>query len=175
VRDSLPEFIAAHVARFVFKGRSSHLASQERQDFLAALAEALCRERWLALTRLLVAGKPVAWNYGFQFAGSRFYYQPTFDGNWGRFSPGVILLNKLVEQACDTPEIGLVDLGLGEEAYKRRFANRYRQTLHATITTSPAVRLRETVRYHAVTAVKASPRLEHWVRRLVGRPSAENA
>ena len=144
------------------------------RTFLPALAELLSEAGWLVLTRLLAGDQPVAWNYGFQFAGSWFYYQPTFDARWRQFSPGFCLLTKMVEQACDNPEIHLLDLGLGEEGYKERFASAYRQTLHATITDSRAVRLRETVRYHAAAAVKSSPRLEHWVRRLVGRASAES-
>lgn len=174
VRANLPRFVEAHVARFRAGGRASNLASAERQDFLSALAELLSGAGWLVLTRLLAGDEPVAWNYGFQFAGSWFYYQPTFDARWRQFSPGFCLLTKMVEQACDNPEIHLLDLGLGEESYKDRFASVYRQTLHATITDSRAARLRETVRYHAAAAVKSSPRLEHWVRRLVGRASAEN-
>ena len=174
VRANLPRFVEAHVARFLGGGRSSNLASPERQAFLAGLAELLSGAGWLVLTRLLLAGEPVAWSYGFQFAGSWFYYQPTFDPRWRQFSPGFCLLTKMVEHACDDPEIHLLDLGLGEEGYKERFATGYRQTLHATITNSQAVHLRERVRYHAASAVKASPRLEHWVRRLVGRPSTEN-
>jgi CelD/BcsL family acetyltransferase involved in cellulose biosynthesis len=172
---NLPRFVEAHVARFLSGGRSSNLASTERQNFLAVLAELLSGSGWLVLTRLLVGDEPVAWSYGFKFAGGWFYYQPTFDAKWRQFSPGFCLLTKMVEQACDDPEIDLLDLGLGDEVYKARFATGYRQTLHATITNSQALRLREKVRYHAASAVKASPRLEHWVRRLVGRPSAENA
>jgi CelD/BcsL family acetyltransferase involved in cellulose biosynthesis len=175
IHPNLTRFVEAHVARFLSGGRSSNLASAERQNFLAALAELLSSAGWMVLTRLLVGDELVAWNYGFQFAESWFYYQPTFDARWRQFSPGFCLLSKMIEQACDDPEIHLLDLGLGDEAYKERFATGYRQTLHATITNSQALRLRETVRYHAATAVKASPRLEHWVRRLVGRPSAENA
>ncbi len=175
IQPNLPRFVDAHVARFLAGGRASNLASAERQNFLAALAELLSSAGWLVLTRLLVGDEPVAWNYGFKFAGSWFYYQPTFDARWRQFSPGFCLLSKMVEQACDDREIHLLDLGLGEEGYKERFATGYRQTLHATITNSQALRLRETVRYHAASAVKASPRLEHWVRRLVGRPSAEDA
>jgi CelD/BcsL family acetyltransferase involved in cellulose biosynthesis len=171
---NLPRFVDAHVSRFRAGGRASNLASPERQTFLFELAELLSGAGWLFLTRLLAGDQPVAWNYGFQFAGSWFYYQPTFDARWRQFSPGFCLLTKMVEQACDNPAIHLLDLGLGEEAYKARFASAYRQTLHATITDSRAVRLRETVRYHAAAAVKSSPRLEHWVRRLVGRPSAES-
>lgn len=174
VRENLPRFVEAHVARFHAGGRSSNLGSEERQAFLYELAELLSGGGWLVLTRMLVGDEPVAWNYGFQFAGSWFYYQPTFDSRWRQFSPGFCLLTKMVESACGNSEINLLDLGLGEESYKERFASGYRQTLHATITNSTVVRLRETVRYHAASAVKSSPRLEHWVRRLARRPSAEN-
>jgi len=171
---NLPRFVETHVARFRAGGRASNLASAERQNFLSGLAELLSGTGGLVLTRLLAGDEPVAWNYGLQFAGSWFYYQPTFDARWRQFSPGFCLLTKMVEQACDHPDMHLLDLGLGEESYKDRFANTYRQTLHATITDSRSVRLRETVRYHAAAAVKSSPRLEHWVRRLVGRASAES-
>jgi CelD/BcsL family acetyltransferase involved in cellulose biosynthesis len=171
---NLPRFVEAHVARFLARGRASNLASAERQAFLAGLAELLSGAGWLVLTRLLVGDETAAWNYGFEFAGTWFYYQPTFDDRWRQFSPGFCLLTRMIEHACEKPDLHCLDLGLGEEGYKQRFATGYRQTLHATITNSQAVRFRETVRYHAASAVKASPRLEHWVRRLVGRPSAEN-
>ena len=174
IQQALPRFFETHVARFATAGRASNLAKPERQAFLSGLAELLSGTSWMVLTRLLVDGEAVAWNYGFEFAGSWFYYQPTFDAGLQQFSPGFCLLTKMVEQACERPEIQLLDLGLGEESYKARFATGYRQTLHATVTTSSAARLRETVRYHAASAVKSSPRLEHWVRRLVGRPSSEN-
>ena len=176
IQTELPRFIHAHVERFEAGGRkNSNLASAERQAFLFLLAESLSNAGWLALTRLLVDGQPVAWNYGFRFGDSWFYYQPTFDATWRDYSPGFCLLTKMVEAACDDPETHLLDLGLGAEGYKERFATGYRQTLHATITNSRALRFRETVRYHTASAVRASPRLEHWVRRLVGRPSEENA
>jgi CelD/BcsL family acetyltransferase involved in cellulose biosynthesis len=175
VEANLPHFVDAHVARFTAGGRASNLASAERQKFLYILAELLSRAGWLVLTRLLVGDDTVAWNYGFEFAGSWFYYQPTFDARWQKSSPGFCLLTKMVERACDVPEVSFIDLGLGDEGYKERFATGYRQTVHVTITSSAAVRLRETVRYHAASAVKASPRLEHWLRQLVGRHSMGNA
>jgi CelD/BcsL family acetyltransferase involved in cellulose biosynthesis len=176
IQTELLRFIQAHVARFEAGGRkNSNLASAERQAFLAGLAELLSGSGWLMLTRLLVGDQPVAWNYGFQFGDSWFYYQPTFDAAWREFSPGFCLLTKMVEQACDNPKIQVLDLGIGEESYKARFATGYRQTLHATITDSAAVHVREKLRYHAASAIKSSSRLEHWVRRLTRRPPAENA
>ena len=176
IQKELPRYIHAHVARFESGGKkNSNLASAERQAFLSILAELLSSSGWLMLTRLLVADQPVAWNYGFQFCDSWFYYQPTFDSTWREFSPGFCLLTKMVAQACDNPRIKVLDLGLGEESYKGRFATGYRQTLHITITDSAAVHVREKLRYHAASAVKSSSRLEHWVRRLTGRSPAENA
>jgi CelD/BcsL family acetyltransferase involved in cellulose biosynthesis len=176
IQTELPSFIHAHVARFEAGGRkNSNLATAERQAFLSVLAESLSNAGWLVLTRLLVNGQAVAWNYGFRFGDSWFYYQPTFDATWREFSPGFCLLTKMVEQACDEPKVQVLDLGLGEESYKGRFATGYRQTLHATITDSATVHVREKLRYHAASAIKSSSRLEHWVRRLTGRSPAENA
>jgi CelD/BcsL family acetyltransferase involved in cellulose biosynthesis len=70
------------------------------------------------------------------------------------------LLSKTVEAACDTSDIELIDLGLGAEGYKERFATGVRQTLLLTATTSAAVFGREALRYHAATAIKSVPRLE---------------
>jgi CelD/BcsL family acetyltransferase involved in cellulose biosynthesis len=169
---ALPEFMQAHIARFAASGRTSNLADPQRQAFLAELAELLSTRGWMVLTRLLVGDQAVAWNYGFQFAGSWFYYQPTFDNAWRQYSPGFCLLSKIVEAACDNPAIQLVDLGLGAEGYKQRFATSVRQTLDITATTSTVRHVKAIVRYRAASAVKSSPRLEHCVRRLLGRASA---
>jgi CelD/BcsL family acetyltransferase involved in cellulose biosynthesis len=172
---ALPKFERAHIARFVSTGRTSNLARQERRDFIAELAKLLSRQGWITLTCLNVGDEPAAWNYGFQFAGSWFWYMPTFDSAFERYYPGLCLLGKIVEEACENPEINRVDLGLGAESYKERFATGTRQTLDVTITASTARHLKEIVRYRAASAIKSSPPLEHCVRRLLGRPSAREA
>ena len=159
VREILPRFVETHVARFRAGGRNSNLASPERQNFLGDLAELLSGAGWFVLTRLLVGSEPVAWNYGFEFGGSWFYYQPTFDANWREFSPGFCLLTKMVEQACDNPKYNVLDLGLGEESYKGRFATGYRQTLHATITDSAAVQFGKSC---AITLLRRSNHHPDW-------------
>jgi CelD/BcsL family acetyltransferase involved in cellulose biosynthesis len=169
LRSALPELVQAHVARFCAAGRASNLAHPQRQAFLAELAGLLCRAGWIVLSRLQVGDRTVAWNYGFRFSGSWFYYQPTFDLDWRQFSPGFCLLSKIVEAGCEDPEINRIDLGLGTESYKARFATGTRQTLNLTVTASTARYLRETARYHLATAIKSSPRLEHGVRRMLGR------
>jgi CelD/BcsL family acetyltransferase involved in cellulose biosynthesis len=172
IRMGLPEFIQAHIARFLSSGRRSNLAQPQRQIFLTELADLLSTKGWIVLTRLRVGDHTVAWNYGFQFCGSWFYYQPTFDSDWRQFSPGFCLLSKIVEAGCDDPGIDRVDLGLGGEGYKQRFSTGARQTLDFTVTAATTRYLKAAARYHVAAAIKSSPRLEHGVRWALGRVPA---
>jgi hypothetical protein len=110
--------------------------------------------------------KVFAWNYGFQFQGTWFWYQPTFVNDLEKYSPGFCLLAKLIEEAADDPAVQTVDLGLGAEEYKDRFANQTRETLYVTVNRSVARHYREIIRYHAAKVVRASPRIEKAARDL---------
>ena len=160
----LPEFAVSHVARFLTTGRLSNFVSRRRRVFAEELARLLSDSKSVVLSQLFAGDRPVAWNYGFQFRGSWFWYQPTFDTRYEQISPGYCLLSKLIVEACDDAEIKSVDLGLGEEEYKDRFANDHRMTLHATVTTSPVRHVAEIVRYGAARVAMLSPRVENGLR-----------
>ena len=160
----LASFSVAHVARFLAMGRVSNVVSAQRRAFLSELARLLSESGWLVLSRMLVADRAVAWNYGFQFQGKWFWYQPTFDTSYERLSPGYCLLSKIISEACDQTEMRVVDLGLGAEGYKERFANSARSTLHATLTKSLGRHTREAARYRTAQAVKSVPWAESAVR-----------
>lgn len=160
----LPQFMQAHVARFLATGRISIMARAERRTFLAELARLLSEPGWLVLTRMMSGEKSFAWNYGFQFQDTWFWYQPTFDSSLEKYSPGFCLLARVIEDAADKPECQVVDLGLGAENYKERFANRTRTTLHVTLHTSAYAHYREIVRYRTASMVKASPKMEAGIR-----------
>ena len=74
-----------------------------------------------------------------------------------KYSPGFCLLAKLIEEAADNPALRTVDLGLGAEEYKDRFANQTRETLYVTLRTSGVRHAREILRYHAAEIVKLLP------------------
>lgn len=159
-----PRFVEAHVARFKGTNQVSNLASPERQMFLTELAKLLCGKGWLMLSLLRANGRTVAWNYGFMFAGKWFYYQPTFDSQAQRLSPGSYLLSTIIQAASQNEEISIVDLGLGGEDYKSRYAQGGRQTLQITVEASKAKLAWRVFRHHAVELVKRSPRLERIAR-----------
>src|SRR5262249_22263760 len=119
---------------------------------------------WLVLTRMMSGDKTFAWNYGFRFHDTWFWYQPTFDSDLEKYSPGFCMLVKLIEEAWEDPSLNMVDLGLGAEEYKDRFSNRSRETLYVTVKTSRAQHLREIARYRAAAVAKKSPNVELFVR-----------
>jgi CelD/BcsL family acetyltransferase involved in cellulose biosynthesis len=160
----LPAFAKAHVARFLSTGRISNLARPERRVFLEELASLLWSSGWITVSRLMVEEQVVAWNYGFQFAGSWFWYQPTFASDFQQYSPGLWLLSKIVEEACESVEFSRIDLGLGAEGYKDRLATASRQTLHVTVTVSTLGCWKERIRYHSAATIRSVPQLEAWVR-----------
>jgi hypothetical protein len=160
----LPNFSVAHVARFLATGRISNIVSAQRRVFHEELARLLSESGWIALSRMLVGDRAIAWNYGFRFQGSWFWYQPTFDTQYEQISPGACILTKLITEACDDPEMRVVDLGLGAEGYKERFANQVRSTQQAILTTSAGQHLRESARYRAARTVKVIPGAEPVVR-----------
>lgn len=178
----LESFNRAHVARFLSTGRISNLIRSERRKFLYELVRELSCSEWAAVSRLLVGEIPVAWNYGFRFAGSWFWYQPTVESSheYADFSPGYCLLSKIVELACDYPDIDVVDLGLGAEEYKDRFATASRETLYCVLNRSFSNHIQMVVREGAVAVAKASPTVEGRLRLMISyvarfRARARNA
>jgi CelD/BcsL family acetyltransferase involved in cellulose biosynthesis len=165
----LPQFMRSHVARFLATGRISNMAHPERRVFLEDLAKLLSESGWLTLTRMMSGDNTLAWNYGFQFNDTWFWYQPTFDSELEKYSPGFCLLAKLVEEAADNPALRTVDLGLGAEEYKERFANQTRETLYVTLRASAAQHANEILCYRAAEIIKTSPRLEAGARAGIAR------
>ncbi len=164
IEPMLAEFMRSHVARFLANGRVSNMVRPERGTFLVGLAKLLSERGWLALTRMTSGDRVLAWNYGFQFQGTWFWYQPTFDMKLQKYSPGFCLLAKLVEEAAADSAFHTVDLGLGAEEYKDRFANEVRPTLWVSLTSSATRHVRTIARYRVGEAIKKRPRTEKFLR-----------
>lgn len=125
---SLESIISAQISRFLASDRVSPLVGPDRRAFLRHLSDLLSQTGWLKISQLEIDGQPAAWNYGFRFGGSWFWYLPTFRMEYEGVSPGSCLLRLLVEEGARDASLRLLDLGLGDEPYKDRFANTVRQT-----------------------------------------------
>lgn len=172
VSPQLSEFFRAHIARFLFTGRLSNIVHPERCEFLSQLARLLSSTGWLHFTRMNGAGRNVAWNYGFKFNGTVFWYQPTFVSDLEKYSPGFVLLSRMIAEAGSDPLVKTVDLGLGAESYKEVFANAHRRTMHVTLHRSRLRYWAEIARFRAATAIMAKPTFEKIVRKLAAKMAA---
>ena len=130
---SLEAIVSAQISRFLASNRVSPLVGPERRTFLRHLSDLLSHSGWLKISQLEIDGRPVAWNYGYKFAGSWFWYLPTFQMEYEHVSPGSCLLRFLVEEGARDASVKWLDLGLGDESYKDRFANNVRQTRYVRL------------------------------------------
>jgi CelD/BcsL family acetyltransferase involved in cellulose biosynthesis len=160
----LDAFVLAHVARFLATRRLGNLVTKDRRQFLSELARLLTERGWFDLMTLSVGDREVGFNYGFRYKGNWSWYQPAIVNEFADSSPGFCLLTKIVEDACKDPQAQLVDLGLGTESYKERFANAQRTTLHVTLSSGAFDHWRARGRYCAATAIKSRPKVELLVR-----------
>jgi CelD/BcsL family acetyltransferase involved in cellulose biosynthesis len=162
-----PLFVSAHRARFQSQGKNSSLEDPARQRFLEELGDLLSDQGSLRCSVLRVGGKAVAWHFGMAFRGKWFWYQPAFDLAHDQASPGTYLLREVIREAALSSEFRVVDLGLGDEAYKGQYANAENLTLHFTLELSKLQLAREKSRYYAAQVVKRSPILEGVTRRAI--------
>lgn len=156
----LPEFFQAHVGRFLEIGRISNIANAHRRVFLDELGKLMSNSGWLVLSRMRVGGEAIAWHYGFQFEDNWFWYQPTFDSRLEKHWPGFCLLTQVIHDAIQNRAIARLDLGLGSEAYKSKFANDFRETLCISLNRSWMDHCGTIFRYRLAKRIRTYPSLD---------------
>jgi CelD/BcsL family acetyltransferase involved in cellulose biosynthesis len=94
----------------------------ESEAFQRAFAARALAQGWLRLRILTADGRPVAMEYGFQYAGSYFAYQTGRDPAWDGLSVGDVLEFEALRSALEdgAREYRYME---GEEPYKYRLAN----------------------------------------------------
>lgn len=165
----LAPIFSAHVSRFLATQRVSPLLQRERREFLIELGRLLGPAGWLKLSRLEVNGQPLAWNYGFRYCDSWFWYLPTFKIEHEHLSPGSCLLRLLIREGCLDPLITRFDLGLGDEGYKRRFANSSFTTRYLRLTSSSVRHSAVFGRQWLASSVNRFPELDNRLRKTQDR------
>lgn len=114
---------------------------------------------------LLLGEEPVAYAHGYQGAGTYVYAQIGFSAVYAHYSPGTILLYRILESFYSHPDRPLcVDFGEGDAAYKRDIANDKREV-------SSLLLLRDTPRLRMLQfTATARTALAAGLRRLRGKP-----
>jgi len=85
---------------------------------------------------MTLGGKLIAVHFGFNWAGTAYYYKPAYDPDYAKYSPGKLLQAYVIKRALDE-KYNEFDMLNGLEPYKMN----YTSTVHNTfrITAYPSV------------------------------------
>lgn len=90
--------------------------------FFAALIPSLTAQGWLMFTELTLDDQPLAYYFSFLYGGRYWAYRPCYDTAMKLYSPGHIMLSRIIaylhSRSCYT-----LDFLRGNYAYKYRYAN----------------------------------------------------
>ncbi len=121
VEPHLDEFFQQHMARWGATPHPSLFHDARQRCFYRALTQHASPLGWLRFTRVESNGRAIAFHFGFAYRGAFMWYKPTFDIELARHSPGEVLLRQLLLRAIEE-SAHTFDFGLGDEAFKQRFA-----------------------------------------------------
>jgi len=116
----LPVLFEQHIARWSTERNGSLFNDEHNRVFYTELACMLSKTSWGSFTVLECDGKPVGLHYGFVFNNKMIWYKPTFDMNYSKFSPGIVLIKYLIEDAVRN-NLDELDFTIGDEPFKGRF------------------------------------------------------
>lgn len=162
----LDGFVEMLVSRQALMGLRSPFLSADARAMLRALVTRLNPARELRFSVLELDGRPLAYHLGFQHAGKLALYMTTFDVDFWNESPGAVLLRKAFEWAHEE-RLTELDFSIGDEEYKKRYANQTRETFTVHFDRhprSPRTGLRRLVRRHRET-IRRNPEKVSRVRR----------
>src|SRR4051812_35407908 len=101
------------------KKSKDHLQEEWRSRLLHSLFALSDRGLHAPLSALMLDGKPIAMHLGLRSGSILHCWTPVYDETYSKYSPGLILLLKVIEQAA-SDRIMRFDLGRGEEDWKHR-------------------------------------------------------
>lgn len=128
----LPAFFEQHIRRWRATGKPSLFEQARQRAFYVSLATAVHGPGWLLFSVLEVDGSPIAFHFGFDYAGRVTWYKPAFDMSYAEHSPGLLLTRQLIEDSL-TRHRKEIDFTIGEEQFKDRFANMQRSNVYVAV------------------------------------------
>jgi CelD/BcsL family acetyltransferase involved in cellulose biosynthesis len=147
-------------AQYAATGAYDYFAMPRRRDLVHHLAQTRVDRFGGVLSAVYAGDTLLAAHFGLRDGAVLHWWFPVFDRSHAELAPGWILLRELIAAA---PELGVarIDLGPGEEDYKRRAMTGSSSVCHGEVTSNPVRRhLRSTgiaARRMAIARLKDSP------------------
>lgn len=117
----LDEFFEQHIGRRNVTSAHSLFIDPKQQEYYRRLTQDIAPTGWLRFTRLKWNGDHIAFHFGLSYKGRYLFGIPSFDIRLSHHSPGEVLLRQVLLAAI-AEGATTFDFGIGDEAYKYRFA-----------------------------------------------------
>jgi CelD/BcsL family acetyltransferase involved in cellulose biosynthesis len=155
-------------AQYAATGARDYFAEPSRVDLLTKLLHTRSTEFGGILSTLRAGPHLIAAHFGLRAGSVLHWWFPVYDPQFAALAPGWILLRELV---AASPALGLarIDLGRGDDEYKRRAKTGEVIVSQGAVTRSSTYRAVRRARNSLITAAKSSalgPELRRAVRKL---------
>ncbi len=127
----LPSLFEQHIKRRNLLVDKSLFLKKESRGFYEKLTWSLPSGQVL-FSVLRLNDVPIAYHYGFVYNKKLIWYKPSFDMEYYKYSPGMILVKNLY-QYVKKNSLNELDFTVGGEEFKKRFANKYRKNMRIVV------------------------------------------
>jgi CelD/BcsL family acetyltransferase involved in cellulose biosynthesis len=153
---ALARVIELKRGQYAATGARDYFADEDRRDLMSLLLNTRDREFAGVLSTLYSGDALVAAHFGIRSGPVLHWWFPVYDPQFASLAPGWMLLRELVLVA---PELGVsrIDLGRGDDEYKRRAKTGEVEVCQGVLTRSSTHRMFRRASTAMIGAVKASP------------------
>jgi CelD/BcsL family acetyltransferase involved in cellulose biosynthesis len=118
--DALEDFFSLHIKKWESDSGYSVYKFAPRRDFLRSLLNSPLGGNIVNIYYLSLNKKKIAVCFAFEISGKFLYYNFAHDPEYGKYSPGRVLLGKLMNYALEN-HYREFDFGMGDEEYKLKW------------------------------------------------------
>ncbi|MBC7982677.1 MAG: GNAT family N-acetyltransferase [Candidatus Obscuribacterales bacterium] len=128
----LEHFFNQHTQRWQRAGFHSQFDDPAQREFFQRLTDTLGSRGWLRFSTVSVGEQMLAYHFGFDYGGRLTWYKPAFNPRYADHSPGLVLIQALIQEALRTGRDEF-DLTVGAEPFKLRFSNLVRSNAYVSV------------------------------------------
>jgi len=116
-------FVECHKINMKNRGKASPFNSETEKQRLLRLSKKLSQKGWLEFVALKTQDKYIAMIIGFKYNKTFYYYMPTYNYEYRKYSPGNLIVKLLLQSFLENKAINDFDFLRGNEKYKYDWAN----------------------------------------------------
>ncbi|MBI3597184.1 MAG: GNAT family N-acetyltransferase [Nitrospirae bacterium] len=131
----MDDFFDLMVHRLTMRGRVLAADEEVSRGFHKSIAQRFAAKGWLSLGALEKDGRMIAGLLSFEYGGTLFYYHSGFDPAWAKYSVGMVLMAKCIEDGIGRG-LRQFDFMRGRAAYKMKWKVEERSFYRVVITRS---------------------------------------